>query len=294
MPDIAHLKTKVIVCGDIVEVIEYSDGVLCNVKRDYVIERKGEGESDGKRLDNLYRARQNIRRLVWCNITKQFTKMLTLTYAETVLDPKTVKRDIKVFVKQMRRFGYDMKYLYVLEHQTKRGKKEGNAGCLHVHMFLFDDEKVSLDHLNRAWKHGQTDIKVLRDIRNSGAYVCKYITKENYAEYGAHVYGCSRGLKRPTEERLYREGWTDTLVEGTTTRDIVDGLDISYSSTVRHDYRDKAGVCRSETVKYYQGTWKNDNRLVTLADDVRIDFNEEDDLASRNASAILAALHGQS
>lgn len=289
-----HLKTRVVVSGDTVEIFEYSNGILVGEKREHEVKRKGEGESDGKRLDNLYRARQNIRRLVWCNITKQFTKMVTLTYAKTVLDSKTVKMDIQKFVRQMRRFGYDMKYLYVLEHQTKRGKKEGNAGCLHVHMFLFNDEKVSLDHLNRAWKHGQTDIKVLRDIRNSGAYVCKYITKENYAEYGCNVYGCSRGLKRPTEEHLYEEGFTDTLIVGTTTRHILDGVKVNYSSFIRHDYIDDKGEVCTQKIKYTQGTWKNDNRLVTLAEDVRIDFNEEDDLASRNAAAILAALHEQS
>lgn len=283
-----HLRTRVVVSGDIVEVFEYSNGIPVGQKREHEVKRKGEDESDGKRLDNLYRARQNIRRLVWCNITKQFTKMVTLTYADTVLDPKIVKRDIKVFVKQMRRFGYGMRYVYVLEHQTKRGKREGNSGCLHVHMFLFDDEKVSLDHLNRAWKHGQTDIKVLRDIRNSGAYVCKYITKENFAEYGQHCYGCSRGLKRSTEEHLYEEGWTDTLVDGTTTRHILDGLDIRYTSTIRHDFRDDKGEGHVQTVKYSQGTWKSDNRLVTLAENVRIDLNDENALT--NAYAILNSL----
>lgn len=287
-----HLRTRVVVSGDTVEVFEYSNGIPVGDTRGHEVKRKGEDESDGKRSDNLYRARQNIRRLVWCNITKQFTKMLTLTYAETILDAKAVKVDIQHFVQQMRRYGYDMKYLYVLEHQTKRGKREGNAGCLHVHMFLFNDEKIDLYDLNRAWKHGQTDIKVLRDIRNSGAYVCKYITKENFAEYGSHCYGCSRGLKRPTEERLYQEGFTDTLIPGTTTRHILDGVEVKYSSTIRHDYFDDKGVMCEQRVKYTQGTWKNDNRLVTLAEDVRIDMNEEN--ASANASAILAALCGQS
>lgn len=283
-----HLRTRVVVSGDIVEVFEYSNGIAVGERRQHEVKRKEVEERDGKRLDNLYRARQNIRRLVWCNITKQFTKMITLTYADTILDAKTVKLHVRRFVQQMRRFGYSMRYLYVLEHQTKRGQKEGNAGCLHVHMFLFDDEKVSLDHLNRAWKHGQTDIKVLRNIRNSGAYVCKYITKENFAEYGCHVYGCSRGLKRPTEEHLYQEGFSDTLIGGVTTRHIVDGLIVNHSSSMRHDFFDDKGVMCEQTIKYWQGKWKKENRLVTLAEEVRIDMNEDD--ASVNAAAILESL----
>lgn len=214
--------------------------------------------------------------------------MLTLTYKETVLDPKKVKYDIQIFIKQMRRFGYSMRYLYVLEHQSKRGIKEGNAGCLHVHMFLFDDEKISLDHLKKAWRHGNHHIKVLRDIKNSGAYACKYITKENYAEYGQHVYGCSRGLLRSSEEHLYLDGFSDTLVGGVTTRHILDGLDINYTSEIRHDYRDEMGVGHTCKIKYTQGKWKNDNRLLTLADEVRIDMDEENAVA--NAHRILDTL----
>lgn len=274
------LRTRVVVSGDIVEIFEYPNGIRVGDTRNHDIVRKGEDNSDGKRLDNLYRARQTIRRLVWCNCSKQFTKMVTLTYADTILDPKEVKLDIQKFVRQMRRFGYAMRYLYVLEHQTKRGKREGNAGCLHVHMFLFDDEKVMLDHLNRSWKHGQTHIKVLRDIHNSGAYACKYITKENYAEYGSHVYGCSHGLKRSTEEHLYEEGYSDTLVDGVTTRHILDGLNVTYSSEIRHDYIDDKGEGHVMKIKYSQGKWKSDNRLLTLADEVRIDMNEENAVAT--------------
>ena len=282
------LRTRVVVSGDIVEIFEYPTGIPVGRSRDHEIVRKGEDDSDGKRCDNLYRARQNIRRLVWCNCSTQFTKMLTLTYAQTVLDPKVVKTHIKRFVQQMRRFGYAMRYLYVLEHQTKRGQREGNVGCLHVHMFIFDDEKISLDHLNRAWKHGNTHIKVLRDIQNSGAYACKYITKENYAEYGSHVYGCSHGLKRSVEEHLYEDGFTDTLVDGVTTRHILDGVQIAYQSEIRHDYRDDNGVGHAIKIKYTQGRWKSDNRLKTLADDVRIDFSEKN--AINDARAVLDTL----
>lgn len=284
-----YLRTRVVVSGKIVEVFEYSNGIPIGKQRPHDIKRRDEEERDGKRKDNLYRARQMVRRLVWCNITKQFTKMITLTYAETILDPKEVKIDIKHFVQQMRRYGYDMRYVYVLEHQTKRGKREGNAGCLHVHMFLFNDVKVSLDHLNRAWKHGETHIKVLKDIRNSGAYVCKYITKENYAEFGAHVYGCSRGLNRPKEERFYDHGLTDTLVDGAQVRHVKDGIDIRRTSTFRHDYRDENGVGHVQTVKYSQGVWKDADMLKVLSEKVVIDFNEEDALSTFNA--VLRTLH---
>ena len=147
-----YLRTRVVVSGDMVEILEYSNGIPVGKQRPHEVKRRPEEEREGKRYDNLLRARQAVRRIVWCNMQgKSYVKLLTLTYAETVLDPDIVKRDIKVFVKQMRRYGYPMNYLYVLEHQTERGEREGNDGCLHIHMFLFDDPKIDLNHIKKAW-----------------------------------------------------------------------------------------------------------------------------------------------
>lgn len=284
-----YLRTRVVVSGDMVEIFEYSNGIPVGKQRPHEVKRRPEDEREGKRFDNLLRARQAVRRIVWCNFPgKRYVKLLTLTYAETTLDPKKVKMDLQIFVKQMRRYGYPMNYLYVLEHQTERGEREGNEGCLHIHMFIFDDIKINLEHLKKAWKHGSDNIRVIRGIKNAGAYVCKYITKENYAEFGSHVYGVSRGLKRSTQERFFQEGYTDSLIAGTQTHQIYDGVEVCYSSTFRHDYFDEKGARQVQTVKYTQGTWKDGN-LLELLKDKGVDIDEG--IASDIDTAILDEIY---
>lgn len=259
----AHMFARVVQSGDIVEVYTYKNAIKVGHSRDYEIVRKDGSEIDGteeKREDNLYRSRQNVRRIIWSNMG-QYTKFITLTYAETVLDRETVVKDIKTFVLAMRRRGYDMKYLYVLENQKERGEREGNEGCLHVHMVLFIDEYIPYEVLNQCWKKGSTNINAIDSVRNLGAYVCKYITKDSCRVWGSHVYGVSRGLNRPVEEHMYSDvgGYSDNVYDGIHPNDIVNALDVTFTSTMRYDYRDSDGVGRSQTVVYRQGKWRDGN-----------------------------------
>lgn len=207
-----HMYGKMKFHGDDVEIKEYRIPIACGVSSSVSNHKpKSRGEDNEKRIDNMYRARATIRDIIWANQSK-YTKFITLTYAKTCLDVRKVRRDITTFVQAMRRMGYEMRYLYVLEHQKERGTKEGNAGSIHVHMVLFVDTLIDLDDLRKAWPHcPHPDIKNVRKIRNLGAYVCKYITKENFADFGKRCFSCSLGLARPAEERFYIEGFSDHL-----------------------------------------------------------------------------------
>lgn len=260
MNDCPLMRSKVIVSGDRVEVYDYKNPVPVGFKRDYEIKRRVENENEvfEKRKGNLYRARKNVREIIWSNQTK-YTKFVTLTYAETVLDVKKVRRDITTFVQAMRRLNYDMKYLYVLENQKERGLKENNEGCIHVHMLLFFDKFITIEDLNRCWKHGETCIEVISDIRNLGAYVCKYITKDNFADWGKQSYGCSNGLKRPETERFYTDGYSDTDINFQP-EEVKQNMNIDFWQTLSHDYIDPTtGKCCNQKVKYTQGSWKDKN-----------------------------------
>lgn len=270
----AHLFSKVVVSGDVVEVYTFSKGIRCGHERGYEIVRRSGSTVDHeddlqKREDNLYRARQRIRRLIWANQTK-YTKFLTLTYAKTELDIDKVQRDIKTFVQRMRRHGYDMKYVYVLEHQRSRGLKEGNDGCLHVHMLIFNDEKIDLDMLNECWGHGNTDISALKDVKNVGAYVCKYITKDTLAAFNKKVFSCSRGLNRGKVENFYTEGYSDHRYDGLHPDDIIKSLDVEFSSKMHHSYLDENGIGQEQVVNYYQGKFKDDLNVITESEEYEI------------------------
>ena len=239
MPDGDNLhmigKVRYTPSGD-VEIREYRVPILCDTggggrQKDT---EKGTGETE-KRKDNLYRARAKIRDIVWAN-ESEYTKFITLTYAKPCLDVERCRNDIRAFCKAMRRMGYDMRYLYVLEHQRKRGAKEGNEGSLHVHMVLFLDQKVELDDLRRAWPHcPHPDIKRVKQIRNLGAYVCKYLTKDNLQEFGSRAFNCSIGLDRPREVRYYTEGFNDC--GQTSLQAYKDTVDVKFVRERSSDYR---------------------------------------------------------
>ncbi len=265
MDDCLKMRCKVVVSGDIVEMYFYKVPIVCDNKRKHEITKNSKEEQE-KRNDNLYRARQNIRRLVWSNQSK-YTKFVTLTYAKTTLDIKKVRRDITTFVQGMRRCGYDMKYLYVLENQKERGKKEHNNGCIHVHMLLFIDKYIPKEDLERCWKHGYIGIETIDNVRNLGAYVCKYITKDNLAEFGKRCYSCSIGLDRPVDERFYTLGFSDSIkTRNIYPEQILSSLDINYSATINKDFFDTNGYPVNQQVRYVQGKWRNENILVKLGE----------------------------
>lgn len=190
---------KLVISGDTVEYFRY---------RNPIPVEKFEGTPDpfkqyyrnfdeaGKRQDNIYAARANLRRTIWANVTS-YSKFITLTYKNTVLDVEMVYSDLKQFFKRLKRAGYNFPYMYVLERQKKRGILEGNAGCWHVHAIFFSDEILQYDVLNRAWPHGYTEIHKLKDVNNVGAYVSKYLAKDAMGELHKKSYHVSRGLKKP-------------------------------------------------------------------------------------------------
>lgn len=161
--------------------------------------------------NSLSRTRKSIYDLISCNVAF-YPKFLTLTCKESILDYDKFLYEMKLFFKRMKRKGFDLKYIWVAEHQAKRGLKEGNEGSYHAHIIIFNDEYIPFEVINSCW-NGNTDIHIFEScrykdniktdekIKNVSAYVTKYITKENLAEFGKNLYHCSRGLNRPIEIR---------------------------------------------------------------------------------------------
>lgn len=202
---------KYIFCGDYLILKEYSLPYLIGcTSHDNIFHSFDLDSNNPKRLDNLKRARDTVAQYVYTNLTPH-TKFLTLTSADTILDVPTFQRKLQTFFQAMKRKGFDLDYIYVYERQKRRGKKEGNAGCLHVHIIVFNDEYIPMDVLCKCWPHGSIDIKILNGlrwnknkatdelIRNPASYVCKYITKESVAEWNEKVFRTSKGLKKPIE-----------------------------------------------------------------------------------------------
>ena len=81
---------KIVISGNVIEYYRYQKPL--NVEpREHDIEKNKE-TSEGKRDRNLYRARADLRRAIWCNTTA-YTKFVTLTYEKTVLDQDELIKD---------------------------------------------------------------------------------------------------------------------------------------------------------------------------------------------------------
>lgn len=252
------ISFRIVRSGKKIEVIKYQMPVRCGVERDFIQKKKTIEELDGteeKRGDNLARARTTIRRIVWSNVGK-YSKFLTMTYKKTILDPAVVRKHLATFFKGMKRAGYDLDYLYVLEHQKERGEKEGNEGCLHVHIVLFYEKYIPWVIIKRYWKHGSIDIHALRHIEDVGAYVCKYITKENLNDFGSRAFVASQGVRRPKDSCFYTSGWSDHFADDWSFSRIMDSINVSWHDTKTFDLQLRNGAepfLVNQKVDFWQG-----------------------------------------
>jgi hypothetical protein len=192
--ELKDYNMRVVRSGNTIEVYEYQNKVFYNYQG-YERERKREKpmEWSGKSEISLTRSRRQIRRIIWANIGK-YSKFLTLTYAENMQDLQKFYYDWKMFIKSMKRKGYTLKYLYVLEYQER--------GAIHAHVVIFNEEYIPIGAIEKSWGKGFVKINSIKDIKNLGAYVCKYLTKESLSEYNSKSYHTSRGLNRPIERRI--------------------------------------------------------------------------------------------
>ncbi len=269
-----YMNEKLVYSGRKVEHYIYSKPIRVDFNRGVVVTRSDTAEL--KRSDNLLRAQRRVRQLIWANVG-EYTKFLTLTYAETVLEVEQFKKDFDAFRKSMQRKGYKFKYLYVLERQKLRGVKEGNEGCLHCHMVIFNDEFIPWEEIKSSWHRGSIDIHILDGLRvvdnkkkdekiqDLGAYVSKYITKDYVASSNNRVYTCSIGLNQPVEERLEeyqfinKKGLIDGMINPEHIQhfeNVMDTVEIKYKKIVSFSYEDTKGEEQVNSYLYQQGVFK--------------------------------------
>lgn len=193
-----------------------------------------------KALDSARRAYQTVNGLLKCNV-HEFTDFITLTFAQgrnvekhrrlglefeyvDGLDFAEAKKAfidwVQLLQRRMKRAGTPMKYVCVWELQ-------GN-GNYHFHLIssrIPEAEKkqnpdiLSYDTIDReykesiglqSWRHGKTDIQVIKSPDRMATYLSKYILKSIYnisedeemlERYrGQKKYFPSKGLVRPLVE----------------------------------------------------------------------------------------------
>lgn len=190
-------KSKVVISGDIVEIYDYDKEILEGYK-DTKKSSNGRSvvasdEDKQKNREKVYsRAKRDVRRLINCNIG-EYSKFVTLTFAENETDIKKANYEFKKFKQRLEGYlGYKLQYLTVIEFQKR--------GAIHYHCLMFNAPYVPNKKLNEIWGNGFVKINKIDKVDNVGAYVCKYMTKSNDSRLTEEkMWFRSRGLEVPVE-----------------------------------------------------------------------------------------------
>ncbi len=203
-----------------VEIYDYSRGYISGYtlsdderankgrKKDYK-----SSDYDENREKVLNRARTRLRRIINSNVNqygKEFTsKFVTLTFKENVTDLKQANYEFKKFIKRLNyhMFGVkesNIRYSAVPEFQKR--------GAVHYHIVFYNLPYLKSDDVATIWGNGFIKINKIEHVDNVGAYVCKYMGKENSDErlQGNKSYFNSKGLYQPSE---FTDGKDKKIVE---------------------------------------------------------------------------------
>ena len=144
--------------------------------------------------NNNQRRRDKIRRLACSNFNNKYDKFLTLTFAENKTDIQECNLLFKNFIKRLK-YQYklnNLKYLAVIEFQER--------GAVHYHCLL-NIPYIPHKDLQDLWGNGFVFINAIEHVDNIGAYILKYMTKDNndVRLMGQKAYLSSRNLIKPEE-----------------------------------------------------------------------------------------------
>lgn len=188
-------KTRIVDCGDYVEVYRYQHPIMRGFKRrgDDPM-RKPYDPMAERREDAVMRAKKRLFRLVQCNSRKVRPLFLTLTYVENMCSRGQAINDTRLFLRIMKERLPEMKYLYVLETQER--------GAYHIHMLIFGEYFIPYEEINKIWQDiiggGRTDIKTTVDSQHVAFYLAKYFAKDaQNVTINKRLFSCSLNLAKP-------------------------------------------------------------------------------------------------
>lgn len=191
--------SKLVVSGHVVETYRYEKPVLYGKESNNANGRSlnaSEADKIETRKKTMSKAKQDCRRLINANVDawNEKPKFLTLTFAENVQDIPTANYEFKKFRQRLEyELEIKLKYVVVMEFQKR--------GAIHYHAIFFNLPYVPNERLRDIWGHGFIRINQIDNVDNVGAYVTKYMTKEQDGKMdkliGKKSYFTSRGLVKP-------------------------------------------------------------------------------------------------
>ena len=188
-----QFNRKLTIAGKVIEIVDYEMPIL----KGYTANRKGRKNacftSEETKAENRSKTGQRARKTVrdTANANPQLNKFLTLTFAENLTDIKCARYEFDKFIKRLKCIHKDLQYIAVIEFQQR--------GAIHFHL-LCNLPYVDVNFLGeKVWKLGFVRLNRLDNIDNVGAYVTKYMSKDNLDErlIGKKCYSMSKGLNKP-------------------------------------------------------------------------------------------------
>lgn len=194
-----NVKNKILISGNVVETFDYSRGYFLNYPSTNKVGRASQNTTEEDKKCNrkkvLSRANSSVRNLV--NANPQLNKFFTLTFKDNVTDLKYANHQFRCFIKRLNRYleknrKSSVEYVAVVEFQKR--------GAIHYHL-LCNLPFISAKQLAKIWGNGFIRINKIDNIDNVGAYVTKYMTKDNEDNrlVGNRCFLTSQGLKKPIE-----------------------------------------------------------------------------------------------
>lgn len=197
---------KLVISGDSIELYIYEKPVFYNYPGNRP-ESISEETSQERRFFSIKRSRDRIRRLVNANANHYGNckpKFLTLTFKDNITDLKEARYFFDLFNKKLQYRYPKTKYLGVAEIQKKRYEKYGEK-VWHFHIIYFNLPFIYgiKNLIAELWPYGFIKINAIDHVKNTGAYVSKYLRKDLYEKelVGEKSFFVSRHLKQPEEYR---------------------------------------------------------------------------------------------
>ena len=200
-----HYDGKLVKSGNVIEIYKYEKGLFKGGVNK--MGRAGNGsttedEKEKNREVSLFRARRNLRRIVNANVNQWgddvTSKFLTLTFKDNVNDLDKANYEFRQFIKRLNYKVYGKKCSYLKYTVVPEFQKRG---AVHYHVIFYNLPYTKADVIEEVWGNGFIKINKIDNIDNVGAYICKYLTKNNVDSRleGRKSYFNSRGLKKPIE-----------------------------------------------------------------------------------------------
>lgn len=200
-----RVKRKIVISGNIVELIDYEKGYWKGGEGNKTGRMGGDkmltdDEKKANRDKVSQRARKDVRRTVNANIGQygdEFrAKFVTLTFKEHITELSQANYEFMKFIKRLNYEMYGTKKANIKYTAVPEFTK---AGRVHYHVIFYNLPYIKADKVADIWGNGYIKINAIENVDNVGAYVSKYMTKDNDAIVGQKSYFNSRGLLKPKE-----------------------------------------------------------------------------------------------